>query len=114
FMAKEVDKVGAGVDQPLLAVMDVVVQRNAFGRQVDSFEVGLTVPVLADGETRPFPALFIRAPKLVAVKGSAEVVATLADGTAVAAQQGKWLVTSFHPELSDDNRFHRYFAQLAA
>lgn len=114
FMANAVDQAGAGADQPLLGVMDVVVQRNAFGRQVDSFEAGLTVPLLLDGATRPFPAVFIRAPKLVAVEGAAHVIAQLADGTAVAAQQGKWLVTSFHPELTDDNRFHHYFAQLAA
>jgi pyridoxal 5'-phosphate synthase pdxT subunit len=103
-----------GRDQPLLGVMDIVVERNAFGRQVNSFESGLDVPALANGAgpARPFPAVFIRAPRLVAAKGKAEVLATLADGTAVAAQEGHWLVTSFHPELTDDDRFHRYFLDL--
>ncbi len=108
FMAKDVE-----ADQPLLGVMDIEVERNAFGRQVDSFEVDLIAPVLPDGETRPFPAVFIRAPKLVAAKGSAEVIATLPDGTAVAARQGHMLVTSFHPELTNDDRFHQYFLKLA-
>ncbi|HID50742.1 MAG TPA: pyridoxal 5'-phosphate synthase glutaminase subunit PdxT, partial [Anaerolineae bacterium] len=107
FMAKDV-----GADQPLLGIMDIVVERNAFGRQVDSFEADLVVPVLRDGETRPFPAVFIRAPKLVEAKGDAYVIATLPDGTAVAAQQGKWLATSFHPELTGDGRFHEYFLNL--
>jgi 5'-phosphate synthase pdxT subunit len=101
--------------------MDINVERNAFGRQVDSFEVGLNVPALAtngigqQGDKEPFPAVFIRAPRLVAAdeEKGVEVLARLADGTAVAARQGHWLVTSFHPELTDDNRFHRYFLSLA-
>jgi pyridoxal 5'-phosphate synthase pdxT subunit len=115
FMAKDIGMASSGHDQPLLGVMDIVVERNAFGRQVDSFEVGLDVPALANGAgpARPFPAVFIRAPRLVAANGKAEVLATLADGTAVAAQEGHWLVTSFHPELTDDARFHRYFLDLA-
>jgi 5'-phosphate synthase pdxT subunit len=92
--------------------MDIEVARNAFGRQVDSFEMDLNVSVFANGDKRPFPAIFIRAPKLVAAKGDAEVIATLPDGTAVAAQQGHWLVTSFHPELTGDSRFHQYFLSL--
>lgn len=109
FMAKEI-----GRDQPLLGVMDIVVERNAFGRQVDSFEANLDVPALAngDGPAAPFPAVFIRAPKLVEAKGEAQVLARLADGTAVAAQEGHWLVTSFHPELTGDTRFHQYFLSL--
>ena len=107
FMAKDI-----GVDQPLLGVMDIVVQRNAFGRQVDSFETDLLVPVLDNGTSRPFPAVFIRAPRLVAAKGGAEVIARLEDGTAVAAQEGAWLVTAFHPELTGDDRFHRYFLNV--
>ncbi len=114
FMAKEIGNGSAGRDQPLLGVMDVAVARNAFGRQVDSFEADLTVPVLEEGEQRPFPAVFIRAPQLVSAQGEAHVIAALPDGTAVAAQQGKWLVTSFHPELTDDLRFHKYFLTLAA
>lgn len=113
FMAKEISHEGAGRDQPLLEVMDIVVARNAFGRQVDSFEYDLDVPALNNGRAQPFPAVFIRAPQLVQTKGDARVLATLPDGTAVAAQQGKWLVTSFHPELTGDARFHAYFLQLA-
>ena len=104
FMAKEI-----GRDQPLLGVMDIVVERNAFGRQVDSFEVGLEIAGLPNG---PFPAVFIRAPKLVEAKGETQVLARLADGTAVAAQEGHWLVTSFHPELTEDSRLHAYFVSL--
>jgi 5'-phosphate synthase pdxT subunit len=92
--------------------MDIVVERNAFGRQVDSFELDVDVPALHNGEPRPFPAVFIRAPRLVEAKGKAEVIATLPDGTAVAAREGKWLVTAFHPELSADKRFHQYFLSL--
>jgi pyridoxal 5'-phosphate synthase pdxT subunit len=85
LMAKDI-----GRDQPLLGVMDIVVERNAFGRQIDSFEVDLAVPALANGSgpADPFPAVFIRAPRLVAANGEAEVLAKLADGTAVAAQEG--------------------------
>lgn len=112
FMAKEIGS-GKGQDQPLLAVMDIVVARNAFGRQVDSFEVGLDVAELAEGESKPFPAVFIRAPRLVEARGKAEVLARLVDNTAVAAREGHWLVTSFHPELTDDTRFHEYFLAMS-
>jgi 5'-phosphate synthase pdxT subunit len=112
FMAKEINNGRSGHDQPLLGVMDIEVERNAFGRQVDSFETLLSVDTFENGADRPFPAVFIRAPRLVAAKGEARVIATLADGTVVAAQEGRWLVTSFHPELTDDDRFHRYFLQL--
>jgi pyridoxal 5'-phosphate synthase pdxT subunit len=91
--------------------MDIVVDRNAFGRQVDSFAVELDVAGVGDG---PFAAVFIRAPKLVEAKGQTQVLARLADGTAVAAQEGHWLVTSFHPELTDDTRLHAYFVGLCA
>jgi 5'-phosphate synthase pdxT subunit len=109
FMAKEI-----GQDQPLLGMMDIVVERNAFGRQVDSFEVDLDVPYLNNGRPHPFPAVFIRAPSLVSADEEAgvEIIARLEDGTAVAARQGHWLVTSFHPELTDDDRFHKYFLKL--
>ncbi len=92
--------------------MDIVVKRNAFGRQVDSFKTQLEVPQLSKWNPKPFPAIFIRAPKLVSRKGDAKVIAKLKDGTPVAAQQGECLVTSFHPELTEDNRFHRYFLSL--
>ena len=107
FLAKNI-----GMDQPLLGVMDIVVERNAFGPQVESFNADLTVPVLNNGEFRPFPAVFIRAPKLVAVKGDTVVIAKLPDGTAVAAREGNLLATAFHPELTGDRRFHRYFLNL--
>lgn len=98
--------------QPLFGVMDIEVDRNAFGRQVDSFITDLSVPVLKNGNKRPYPAIFIRAPKIVNVNGKARVIAKLKNGAAVAAQEGKWLATAFHPELTDDNRFHLYFLSL--
>jgi len=100
--------------QPLLELMDIRVERNAFGRQVDSFEIGLDVPELAhlNGSNPPFHAVFIRAPLIENVFPPAEVLARLEDGRIVAARQGKLLATSFHPELTGDNRFHRYFMEL--
>jgi 5'-phosphate synthase pdxT subunit len=106
-MAREI-----GREQPLLGLMDIAVERNAFGRQIDSFEEPLTVEGLQAGATRPFPGIFIRAPRLVRTRGAARVIARLSNGTAVAAVEGKWLATSFHPELSNDLRFHEYFVDL--
>ena len=103
--------------QPLLELMDITVRRNAFGRQVDSFEVALEVPALAgleDGHTGPFHAVFIRAPMIERIGPGVEGVARLQDGTIVAAREGRWLATSFHPELTGDDRFHRYFVRLCA
>ena len=96
--------------QPLLRVMDITVRRNAFGRQVDSFEADLEVPALGE---RPFHAVFIRAPVIEEVGEGVEVVARL-DGEIVAARQGRLLATAFHPELTADERFHRYFVDLCA
>ncbi|MBW2356490.1 MAG: hypothetical protein JRF23_06950, partial [Deltaproteobacteria bacterium] len=93
---------------------DITVQRNAFGRQADSFVMAITVPALEDGLRRPFPAVFIRAPQIVAANGTAQIIARLADGTAVAARQGRLLATAFHPELTGDDRFHRYFLEISA
>ncbi len=107
FLAKDV-----GRQQPVLGLMDVKVKRNAFGRQVESFEQDLDVPALAgieEGKPRPFHAIFIRAPLLESVGKGVEVLAKLDDGTIVAARQGNLLATSFHPELTQDTRFHRYF-----
>jgi pyridoxal 5'-phosphate synthase pdxT subunit len=100
-------------DQPLLNLMDIEVERNAFGRQVASFEVDLDVPELCrvDPAERPFHAVFIRAPLIGRVGKGAEVLAKLADGRIVAARQGRLLATSFHPELTGDPRFHRYFVE---
>lgn len=104
-----------GRNQPLLGLMDITVRRNAFGRQLDSFETELDVPVLkeVDPDDRPFPAVFIRAPLIEKTNGTTTVLATLKDGTIVAARQNRWLATSFHPELTADDRFHRYFMEMA-
>ena len=97
-------------EQPLLGIMDIIVERNAFGRQVESFEADLEIPGL--GEGGPYHAIFIRAPIIESVQGEARVLSTLPDGRIVAAQQGKLLATSFHPELTGDARFHKYFLSL--
>jgi pyridoxal 5'-phosphate synthase pdxT subunit len=98
------------LDREGLRLMDITVERNAFGRQVDSFEVDLDVPQL--GPT-PFHAIFIRAPRIVAAGTKANVLAQLNDSTIVAARQDKLLATSFHPELTRDTRFHELFIRLA-
>ncbi|MBM3941736.1 MAG: pyridoxal 5'-phosphate synthase glutaminase subunit PdxT [SAR202 cluster bacterium] len=92
-----------------LGIMDVVVQRNAFGRQVDSFEQDLDIAGI-NGD--PFHAIFIRAPAIQGVGEGVQVLAQLPDGRPVAAQQGNVLVTSFHPELTGDLRLHQYFINL--
>jgi 5'-phosphate synthase pdxT subunit len=97
--------------QPLLGIMDITVMRNAFGRQVDSFEADLTIPEL--GNDIPYHAIFIRAPIIESVQGNARVISTLPDGRIVAARQEKLLATSFHPELTRDTRLHQYFLSLA-
>ena len=102
-------------DQPLLGIMDIHVERNAFGSQVDSFEVDLDIPPLkqATQTQAPYHAVFIRAPLIESVGPAAEVISALPDGRIVAARQGKLLATSFHPELTPDTRFHEYFVSLA-
>lgn len=101
--------------QPVLGLMDIRVARNAFGRQVDSFEADLDIEPLkqATKTTAPYHAIFIRAPIIESVSGKAKIISTLPDGRIVAAMQGKLLATSFHPELTDDLRFHEYFLSLA-
>lgn len=101
--------------QPLLGIMDIKVARNAFGRQINSFEIDLDAPFLAsnNGNQRLFHAVFIRAPLIESVHGRAQVLARLPDGRIVAARQGRLLATSFHPELTGDDRFHRYFLEMA-
>ena len=110
FLSKDVQR-----EQPLLGLMDITIARNAFGRQVDSFEADLDVEALknAAGTQTPYHAIFIRAPIIAAVRGRAKVLCSLPDGRIVAAQQGKLLATSFHPELTADSRFHAYFLSLA-
>ena len=100
--------------QPLLGLMDIKVKRNAFGRQVDSFEVDLDISALQNQfpDYEPFHAIFIRAPLIESVHGAARSLATLPGGQIIAAQEGHWLATSFHPELTGDDRFHRYFLKL--
>jgi 5'-phosphate synthase pdxT subunit len=96
---------------PGLAAMDIVVRRNAFGRQVDSFEAKLAFPALGE---RPYPAVFIRAPIVESTAAAVQVLARLNDGSVVAVRQGRLLATAFHPELSADIRLHRYFLKIVA
>jgi 5'-phosphate synthase pdxT subunit len=106
-----------GRDQPLIGVMDIVVRRNGFGRQVDSFETDLHIPALdavgtADEQGRPFRAVFIRGPYIERLGAGVEEIARLPGGVVVAARQANLLGTAFHPELSGDTRFHRYFLAI--
>ncbi|HRN50709.1 MAG TPA: pyridoxal 5'-phosphate synthase glutaminase subunit PdxT [Anaerolineales bacterium] len=110
FLSKDAER-----SQPLLGIMDITVERNAYGRQVESFDVQVPVPALnglAAGDP-PVRAVFIRAPLIKSVSGEATSLASLPDGRIIAAQQGKLLATAFHPEISGDDRFHRYFLKLA-
>jgi 5'-phosphate synthase pdxT subunit len=94
-----------------LSLMDITVKRNAFGRQRESFETELSIPVLGE---KLFPGVFIRAPVIAQSDGNVEIMARLADGAGVAARQGRLLVSAFHPELTSDLRFHRYFLDIVA
>jgi 5'-phosphate synthase pdxT subunit len=96
-------------DMETLAVMDIVVKRNAFGRQIDSFETALPIPILGD---KPLPATFIRAPIIESVDSHVDILVSLTNGTVVAAKQEKVITVASHPELSDDLRFHRYFLRI--
>lgn len=107
LLARHVDR----LDRPGIGVMEVTVRRNAFGRQVDSFEADVEVEGLVGG---PFRAVFIRAPTIVEVYPPARAIARLDDGTIVAARQGNLLATAFHPELTNDVRFHELFLAMAA
>jgi 5'-phosphate synthase pdxT subunit len=107
LLAKGGDEAVAKTGQPLLGLMDVTVKRNAFGRQRESFEASLPMSIFEE----PFPAVFIRAPAITHAAENVEVVATF-DEHIVAAQQGKLLALSFHPELTDDRRIHHYFLDL--
>lgn len=109
FLSKDAQR-----EQPLLGLMDIRVERNAFGRQIDSFETDLDVDVLkrVDENNPPYHAVFIRAPLIESVGEGGQVLAALEDGRIVAAQQGHLLATSFHPELTEDDRFHRYFLHM--
>jgi 5'-phosphate synthase pdxT subunit len=97
------------LDRDHLGLLDLTSRRNAFGRQLQSFEADLPMAALGD---RPVRAIFIRAPAIESVGHGAEVLARLEDGTVVAARQGKLVATAFHPELTDDDRFHAYWLSL--
>jgi 5'-phosphate synthase pdxT subunit len=107
MMAKHI----SGNTMHTLGLMDITVKRNAFGRQVDSFETKLSIPVLGK---EMFPAVFIRAPLIEKCDQSVEVLAKLKDGSIVAVRQGKMLAAAFHPELTDDLRFHKYFLDIVS
>lgn len=110
MLAQDVGGDNPSVRPPLIGAMDVKVKRNAFGRQVQSFEADLHVPAIERESSRsPFHGVFIRAPLIESVGPGVEVLATLQDGTIVAARQGNLLATSFHPELTGDTRFHELF-----
>ena len=105
FLAKDI-----GIEQqPILGAMEITVDRNAFGRQIDSFETDLHIAEIG-GE--PFHAVFIRAPVVTAAGAGVSALARLDDGRIVAARQGHLLATAFHPELTDDLRLHRYFCDI--
>lgn len=92
-----------------LGLMDITVRRNAFGSQVDSFETDLEMPALGK---LPFHAVFIRAPIIEKANSTVEILGKLSNGTTVAARQGKLIAAAFHPELTADLRFHRYFLDI--
>ena len=94
-----------------IGVMEISVKRNAFGRQVDSFETDIRIPAIGKNK---FHAVFIRAPLIASVGEKVEILAKLKDGTVIAARQDKLLVTAFHPELTDDTRLHEYFLDIVS
>ena len=107
LLAKEVSNTG----METLTLIDISVKRNAFGRQIDSFEASVNIPLLGK---EPFPAIFIRAPLIECASPNVEILGRLDDGTAVAVRQERMLAVSFHPELSQDTRLHRYFLEIVA
>lgn len=106
-LAKEID----GGEEPILPLLDVLVHRNAFGRQLDSFETELSVPDLGEA---PVHAVFIRAPIIERTGPGVEVMASIADGRIVAVREGNVIATSFHPELAGETRFHQLVVDIAA
>ena len=104
LMAKGIE----GSDQPRLGLMDITVRRNAFGRQVDSFETDLKVPEVGD---KPMRAIFIRAPIVTETHDGVETLAEV-DGVTVLVRQSKLLAAAFHPELTDDCRMHKLFIEM--
>ncbi len=110
LMAKKISNSNS-CEMETLALMDMEVRRNAFGRQVASFETELQIPALGD---KPFPAIFIRAPFILSTGPEVEILGRLDSGTIVAARQGNRLAIAFHPELSSDLRLHNYFLEIVA
>jgi 5'-phosphate synthase pdxT subunit len=108
FIAQKIEN----FKQPLLGVMDIVVQRNAFGRQVDSFMTSLYISEFHESSDQPYPCIFIRAPAVIDFGPSVQVLSRLKDGTVVAVREKHWLATAFHPELTDDYRFHQFFLNI--
>ena len=106
-LAREIE----GEAEPILPLLDVTVERNAFGRQLESFETELDVPLLG---SQPVHAVFIRAPVIVRVGPGVDVVARLDDGRIVAVRERNVIATSFHPELAGETRFHRLLAMMAS
>jgi pyridoxal 5'-phosphate synthase pdxT subunit len=98
-------------DEPILPLLDVTVRRNAFGRQLDSFESELSVPIVGD---QPVHAVFIRAPIIERVGPGVDVLAKLEDGRIAAVRERNVVATAFHPELAGESRFHRLIATMAA
>jgi 5'-phosphate synthase pdxT subunit len=107
LMAKRI----LGFDMEMLGLMNITVKRNAFGRQRESFEKELSIPVLG---AESFPGVFIRAPVIMHNDSGVEILARLDDDTAIAAREGRFLASAFHPELTADLRFHRYFLDIVA
>jgi len=99
------------LDREALHLLDIEIERNAFGRQVESFEADMAIPALGE---EPFHGVFIRAPRILSVGPGVEVVAQLEDGTIAAARHSKLLATIFHPELTQDPRFHELFLHMAS
>jgi 5'-phosphate synthase pdxT subunit len=109
LLAKEVYELNQHPSVEGLGAMDISVRRNAFGRQVDSFETDLNISVLGPPL---FHAVFIRAPRIEKIGNGVEILASLPDGTPVAAREGNVIATAFHPELTSDLRLHKYFLSL--
>jgi pyridoxal 5'-phosphate synthase pdxT subunit len=99
-----------GGEEPILPLIDVAVRRNAFGRQLDSFEADLPVPVLGD---QPVHGVFIRAPIIERTGPDVDILARLDDGRIVAVRERNIIATAFHPELAGETRFHRLVATMA-
>ena len=109
LMGTDVDADTRGSAQPLLGLMDLTTRRNAFGRQIDSFETEINMPAVS---ATPLPAVFIRAPVVSSIGDGVEVLAQLPDGRIVAVRQGNRVATSFHPELTSVTAFHAWFSGL--